>query len=78
MLNNEQILTQVENAFVPLRCSAQIWACGLRLRFKVFDGGRDVIDMPKILVSEVQDELDMKSMLAMIRLRLGQKGYLLH
>ena len=37
-----RIKTEVEAAFEPLNCRAQIYDCGEKLRFKVFDQDYDV------------------------------------
>ena len=75
MISNDEIKEEIESAFSPLRCVAEIWDYGQKLRFKVFDGSDEgVIEMPSIGIGDISDESDLRRLLESARERVEQKG----
>ncbi len=78
MLANDEIKKMVEGAFIPLRCVAEIWDYGAKLRFKVFDQkGEGVIVMPEAILKNIRGEKQLRELLSQARERVQQKGFLL-
>lgn len=66
-------------AFSPLRCVAQIWDYGSKLRFKVFDTNDEGVDeTPKIIARDVRDERLLEQVIQAARVRIEHKGFLLN
>lgn len=78
MRTNDEIKSIVENAFLPLRCGAEIWDHKNNLRFRVF-GSNDqgVIDYPKLVLDQVRSDVSLSSILRQVRERVEAKGFAL-
>ena len=76
MMTDQQILTAVQAAFLPLRCTAEIWDCGQKLRFQVSDSqGRTVVTYPKQVLGGIRDVESLRAFLEMVRAQVQAKGY---
>lgn len=75
-LSNDEILGAVESAFRPLRCVAEVWDYEQKLRFKVFDqNDRGVVEVLGLVLHDVRDKSNLKSVLAQARAEVEEKGF---
>ncbi len=75
MLSNAEIRTTVEQAFRPLRCVAEIWDYDQKLRFKVFDDDRAVIEVPRLVLRDLRETDNLTSVLVQARSEVEDKGF---
>lgn len=77
MLTNEEVLTTIENAFVPLRTVAEVWDYNAKVRFRVFDQSKGaIVSMSHLVLSKVSEKENLNSILAQVRAHLCSKGHL--
>ena len=75
MLSNDQIITQVEAAFEPLRCVAEIWDYGEKLRFKIFDiNGNDLHEVKYIVLRDVRNSVNLNIVVENARDKISNRG----
>jgi hypothetical protein len=77
MLTHDQIITSVQNAFLPLSCDAKIWDFDGKLRFKISENGLHVVRMDEVDLRYACDEELLASVLNTVRDRIQSKGYIL-
>ena len=76
MMTDQQILSAVEAAFLPLRCTAEIWDSGQKLHFRVSDSeGKTVVTYPKQVLGGIRDVESLRAFLEMVRAQVQGKGH---
>ena len=76
MLTNEEITARVEIAFLPLRCIAEVWDYGQKLRFQVLDANdKNVLRLRSLVLERLRDEKQLEQMLQLARSRVRAKGF---
>lgn len=75
-LSNDEIRIAVEAAFRPLRCVAEVWDYEQKLRFRVFDShDRGVLTVPSLVLRDLRDQSNLKSVLSVARETVEEKGF---
>ena len=75
-LSDDEIRRAVEAAFRPLRCVAEVWDYNQKLRFRVFDSSdRGVLKMPSLVLRELRDKSNLRSVLSAARSTVEEKGF---
>ena len=75
-LTNDDIVARIQQAFRPLRCVAVIWDYDAKLRFKVFDPqDRGVIEVPSVVLRDIREWQNLKSLLNQARVEVENKGF---
>jgi hypothetical protein len=71
-MSDDKIKTLVEGAFQPLRCKAEIWDYGAKLKFKVYDQNNQIVyEVPLAVLS---DKGNLDAMLQGSRADIQGKG----
>ncbi len=74
--SNDEIKIAVEATFRPLRCVAEVWDYDQKLRFRVFDSNdRGVLRVPSLVLRELRDKSNLKSVLSAARATVEEKGF---
>ncbi len=74
-LSDNEIRIAVETAFRPLRCVVEV-CYDQKLRFRVFDSNdRGVLKMPRLVLRELRDKSNLKSVLSTARATVEEKGF---
>jgi hypothetical protein len=77
MLTNEEIVARIEQAFLPLRCVAEI-RHGLKVRFRVLDARNNAVFRMKMRpLSEIRDETQLAQLHQYFRSRIRARGFTL-
>lgn len=75
-LSDDEIKIAVEAAFRPLRCVAEVWDYEQKLRFRVFDSNdRGVLTVPSLVLRDLRDRSNLRSVLSTARLTVEEKGF---
>jgi hypothetical protein len=77
MLTNQEIITTVKDAFLPLSCVAEIWDYDLKLKFRISDTNNGVVRMDEVALHLVQDKEILETIVQRVRARIQDKGYVL-
>jgi hypothetical protein len=76
MLTDQQILSAVQGAFSPLRCTAEIWDHQQKLRLRVFDSSdQTVIACPEQVLGAIRNVESLRAFLEMLRAQVQTKGH---
>ncbi len=76
MLSTDEIRAAIEKAFQPLRCVAEIWDYDQKLRVKVSDAkDRGIVEIPNLILREVREKSNLKSVLSSARSVVEEKGF---
>ncbi|KJK19031.1 DUF1652 domain-containing protein [Pseudomonas sp. 2(2015)] len=66
----------LEASFAPLRCVAEPWDYGHRMKLRVFDHkDQPVVTLEEILKQQFSTESRLTEIITSIRARIEQKGY---
>ena len=71
----EQASVIFESAFLPLRCVAEAYDHGVRMRFRVYGADEPVLSADDLLRSQVTDSRRLKAIIAFARTRLEERGF---
>lgn len=78
VVSDDEIKIVVDGAFRPLRCDAEIWDCGEKLRFRVRDQKNCIVyDVARLSLDLVRDKNDLESFLCSCRAEVQNKGFTL-
>lgn len=78
MLNDKEVESTVENAFKPLRCVAEVWDYGAKLRFRVYSpSGEAILKMDSALERDFRDRARLAKILDDTRMLIVEKGFTL-
>jgi hypothetical protein len=76
MMTDQQILSAVQAAFSPLRCTADIWDYGQKLRFRVFDSkNKTVLTYPTQVLGAIREVESLRAFLEMVRAQVQATGH---
>jgi hypothetical protein len=76
-MSEDEIKIAVEGAFQPLRCDAEIWDFGEKLKFCVYDQENCVYKVASCPLNLVRDKSDLESFLRDRRADVQNKGFTL-
>lgn len=75
-LSAENAAQIIESAFAPLRCVAEPWDYGHRIRFRVFDSSDNpVLTVEELLKKQFSDAVSLASVIDLARGTLEQRGF---
>ncbi len=75
----EEAAEIIAGAFAPLRCVAEPWDGGFRVRFRVFDQSEEpLLHVKDLTRPQVTDPSRLESIINQVRNRLIQRGYALN
>jgi hypothetical protein len=73
--DNKQIIETVESAFKPLRCVAEIWDYGQKLRFRITDvKGGVIFEFSEIVLRELREYGRLQALLRQVRSTIEAEG----
>lgn len=76
MLAVEQVKSEIENAFLPLRCDASVNTYERVIGFKVVGPNDETIEhMPRLNITLAKNEPILHATLSVARERIEDKGY---
>jgi hypothetical protein len=76
MMTDQQIVSAVQAAFSPLRCTAEIWDYGKKLRLRVFDANdKIIITYPKQVLDAIRNVESLRAFLEMVRAQVQGEGH---
>ncbi|WP_146023677.1 MULTISPECIES: hypothetical protein [unclassified Pseudomonas] len=77
-LTAESATSIIESAFTPLRCVAERWDYGERVRFRVFDSSDEpAFTVEELLKRQFADSSNLKSLIDSWRATLVKRGFVL-
>ena len=77
-MSAEEIIQIIESAFGPLRCVAEQWDYGKRIRFRVFNTANEpLITQPDLLWRELSDATRLEFVVEYCRDQVSKLGFIL-
>jgi hypothetical protein len=75
LIGIEKAVEIITSAFAPLRCTAEPWDHGYRIRFRVFDLDEPLLTVDEILKTQFSDQARLSSILDQARSNLTNRGF---
>ncbi len=74
MRSTSEICSELEKAFSPLRCVAEIWDYGHKIRFKVFDeNDKTIFEMREVVIDSVRHGSSLQDVCDAVQLRINSQ-----
>ncbi|WP_424193209.1 hypothetical protein ACMYR3_16470 [Ampullimonas aquatilis] len=71
----ENVVEIINSAFAPLRCVAELWDYGFRIRFRVFDKDEPLLNVDEILKPQFSDHSRLCFIINEARSNLTSRGF---
>ncbi|WP_313203068.1 DUF1652 domain-containing protein [Pseudomonas sp.] len=74
----EEAVKTLEKSFAPLRCVAEVWDYGERIRFRIFDGDDEpLLTVEEIVRKRFSQPAELQAVISTARARLRELGNVL-